>query len=321
MASPPSLPSPRSGDAAPNGHRRVRLPHPRGGQRKSPSAAVRPPDVATAAAQAVVRYLNESSVAVLERQDSRPAGADQAATATAATTTTAGDQAREADVSAAAAVAAMPWSVAAEASQLNAESVAVKAAAVSVAALDRIEAMAAKLEADIAVAHRAQAEIQAGAGAAAEAAVRAAQAAWRSARAAAESDKQAKISLVKVARYVEVTVVLLVIAMIIFVVVATSAYLARARLEIRSWRLFRIRTDCAVRQACMHRAVHVLAPRAGITGDFPCIYNIQFKQNYYGGGSNYANRPERTGNRINWTSCHPLAGLIILIRRNATGVC
>jgi hypothetical protein len=223
MASPPSLPSPRSGDAAPNGHRRGRLPLPRiGGHRPSSPATVRPPDVAAAAAEAVVRYLHDSSVAVLERDDTRPARTGTEVPA--ATPAPAADSAHEADGMLAAAEDAMPWSVAAEASQLNAESVAVQAAAMSVATLDRIEAMAAKLEADIATAHRAQADLQAGAGHAAEAAVRAAQAAWRAAREAAESDKQAKISLVKVGRYVEVTVVLLVISMIIFVVVATSAH-------------------------------------------------------------------------------------------------
>jgi hypothetical protein len=175
--------------------------------------------VAAAAAEAVVRYLHDSSAAVLERDDTRPARAGTEVPAAAPAPT-----ADEADRVLAAAEDAMPWSVAAEASQLNAESVAVQAAAVSVATLDRIEAMAAKLEADIAAAHRAQADLQAGAGHAAEAAVRAAQAAWRAAREAAESDRQAKISLVKVARYVEVTVVLLVITMIIFVVVATSAH-------------------------------------------------------------------------------------------------
>ena len=178
------------------------------------------------AAEAVVRFLHDSSVAVAERDDSRPVGA--ATDATAATAMAAGNgvmgEAREAVGTVAVAEDALPWSAAGEASQLNAKSVALKAAAVSVATLDRIELMAAKLEADIISAHQAQAELQAGAGAAAEAAVRAAQAAWVAAREAAESDRQAKISLRKVARYVEVTVVLLVMTMIIFVVVATSAH-------------------------------------------------------------------------------------------------
>ena len=220
MASSPSLDDPRPGAPAPNGQHRHRLPHPRGGRRASPPRP-RPPDVATAAAEAVVRYLNDSSVAVAvpvtEDDERRAGGGGPAATAAAA-----GDEASGPDPIVTA-EAAMPWSVAAEASQLNAESVAVKAAAVSVATLDRIEQLAAKLEADITAAHRAQAELQAGAGKAAKAAVRAAQQAWAAARDAEESDRQAKISLVKVARYVEVTVVLLVITMIIFVVVATSA--------------------------------------------------------------------------------------------------
>jgi hypothetical protein len=226
MARPPSLPGPRRAAAAPDGNRRVRLPLPRSGQRASSPASIRPPDVAAVAAEAVVRFLHDSSVAVAERDDSRPAGA--ATDATAATAMAAGNgvmgEAREAVGTVAVAEDALPWSAASEASQLNAKSVALKAAAVSVATLDRIELMAAKLEADIISAHQAQAELQAGAGAAAEAAVRAAQAAWVAAREAAESDRQAKISLRKVAHYVEVTVVLLVMTMIIFVVVATSAH-------------------------------------------------------------------------------------------------
>ena len=224
MASPPSLPSPRRAAEAPADHHRIRLPLPRSGHRRSSPAAIRPPDVAAVAAEAVVRFLHDSSVAVLERDDSPTAGA---ATSTVAAAGAAGnggmDTAREAGRTLAA-EDALPWSAAAEASQLNAESVALKAAAVSVATLDRIEAMAAKLEADISEAHQAQAELQAGAGAAAEAAVRAAQRAWVAARGAAESDRQARISLRKVARYVEVTIVLLVMTMIIFVVVATSAH-------------------------------------------------------------------------------------------------
>ena len=118
----------------------------------------------------------------------------------------------------------MPWSAASDASNLSADSMALKAAAVSVATLDRIEVMAAKLELDIASAVRVQAELQAGAGAAAEAAVRAAQDAWEAAGTAVQADARAKISLLKVARYVEVTVMLLVIAMVVLVVTATTAH-------------------------------------------------------------------------------------------------
>ena len=92
----------------------------------------------------------------------------------------------------AAAEESMAWSAAAAASQLNAESVVLWAAAVSVSTLYRIELMAAKLEADIASAHRAQAELQAGAGAAAEAVVHAAQDAWVAAGTAVEATSRQK---------------------------------------------------------------------------------------------------------------------------------
>lgn len=197
--------------------------HPRlrdGARMPSSPASASAPDLAAVAGEAVVRFLHDSSVATAEREGSRPAGAGPDAVAA----TGAGAGAREDDAFFAAAEESMPWSAAADAGRLNAESVALKAAAVSVATLDRIESMAAKLEADIARAVRVQAELQAGAGAAAEAAVRAAQAAWVAARTAVEADAQARISLRKVARYVEVTVVLLVIAMVILVVTATSVH-------------------------------------------------------------------------------------------------
>jgi hypothetical protein len=124
----------------------------------------------------------------------------------------------------AAAADAMPWSAAFDGSHLNAESVALQAAAVSVSALDRIELIAAKLEADIAAAHQAQADLSAGAGAAATAAVRAAQAAWIAARTAVAADKSAKISLLRIARYVEATFALVVAATIILVITATSLH-------------------------------------------------------------------------------------------------
>jgi hypothetical protein len=224
MTSPSSLDT--SGRDA-GDHRHLRH---RRGSRRAPPVAV--PDVAAAAAEAVVRYLHNSSVATEER-DLLPDGAAAAAgtgTATGTGTGTGTGTAAEgphgdAGPLSAAVDQAMPWRVAwPDASQFSAESVAVNAAAVSVATLDRIEAMAAKLEADIAAAHRAQAKLQAGAGAAARAAVRAAQEAAEAALSAIEADKRAKISLIKVARYVEVTIVLLVIAMVILVVTATSVH-------------------------------------------------------------------------------------------------
>jgi hypothetical protein len=174
----------------------------------------------------VVRFLHDSSVAVAEREGSRAAGpGTHATTATAnAAGNGAGNGARQADGIIAAAADAMPWSAASDGSHLNAESVALKAAAVSVSTLDRIELIAAKLEADIAAAHQAQADLSAGAGVAAAAAVRAAQAAWAAADMAVAADKSAKITLLRIARYVEATFALLVVMMIIFVVIATSVH-------------------------------------------------------------------------------------------------
>jgi hypothetical protein len=194
MTNSPSPGSTRLHSDSPAGHRHV--PHPRSGRRGAarPGAA-RAPDLAAAAGEAVVRFLHDSSVAVAEREGSQPAAAD-----------------------------AMPWSAASDGSHLNAESVALKAAAVSVSTLDRIELIAAKLEADIAAAHQAQADLSAGAGVAAAAAVRAAQAAWAAANTAVAADKSAKITLLRIARYVEATFALLVVMMIIFVVIATSVH-------------------------------------------------------------------------------------------------
>jgi hypothetical protein len=225
MTSPPSRSSPQHRTTARAGHRS--LLHPGNGRAASSSrASAGAPDLAAAAADAVVRFLHESSVAVAERDDSGPAGAgtDSMAAATTGAGDSGPDGIGDADGFFAAAEESMAWSAASAASQLNAESVALRAAAVSVSTLDRIELMAAKLEADIASAHRAQAELQAGAGAAAEAAVRAAQDAWVAAGTAVEADKQAKISLLKVARYVEVTFALLIVAMVVLIVSATAVH-------------------------------------------------------------------------------------------------
>jgi hypothetical protein len=108
--------------------------------------------------------------------------------------------------------------------QLAAQSVAVKAAAMSVATLDRIEAAAAKVEADIAAALQAHAELQAGAGAAAEAAVSAAQEAWIAAGNAVEADEKAGSKLRLVMRYTLMTTVIVVVEFVIFILFATSAH-------------------------------------------------------------------------------------------------
>jgi hypothetical protein len=156
-----------------------------------------PPDLAEAARRAVVTFLHDAAAATAERESGR-------ALPTAARPGAAQAQASVPDEP-------IQWSTPAGGRLDLPESTAVRAAAAGVATLERIEQAAAKVEADIAAALQAHAELQAGAGAAAEAAVRAAQEAWSSARSAAESDRQAKISLRRVVRWVTVTIVLVAI--------------------------------------------------------------------------------------------------------------
>jgi hypothetical protein len=174
----------------------------------------------------VVSFLHDSSVVPAEREGSRASGAgtEEAPRTGAAAKNAARAGAGEASGILAAAQDAIPWSAACAASPVVAESATVRAAAVSVATLERIESVAAKVEADIAAALRAHAELQAGAGAAAAAAVRAAQAAWTAADTAVDADVRAKISLGKIARLVAVTGALLVIAIVILALAATSAH-------------------------------------------------------------------------------------------------
>jgi hypothetical protein len=120
--------------------------------------------------------------------------------------------------------AGMPAEQAAAAGGTSAESVAVRAAAMGVATLDRIEAAAAKVEADIRTALLAQAELQAGAGAAAEAAVRAAEKSWIAAHTAEAAEGRAKIILGLMTRYLAVTIVLVVITIIFLAITASVAH-------------------------------------------------------------------------------------------------
>jgi hypothetical protein len=193
--------SPRRAAAAPDGgHRRLRH-----GPRVRSSS---PPDLGELARNAVVSFLHDASIATAEREATRTGGAmtDVKATATTPAGDAVRDDAREAP------------------SHFVAESAAWRAAAASVSALDRIEAVAAKVEADIAAALQAHAELQAGAGTAAEAAVRAAQSAWIAAHSAVEADSRATVALRRVEHYVSITVALVVIAMILLVVSATPVH-------------------------------------------------------------------------------------------------
>jgi transcription termination factor Rho len=106
----------------------------------------------------------------------------------------------------------------------TAESVGVRAAAVSVATLDKMEAMAAKLETDIAAALRRQAELQAGAGAAAEAAVQAAQKAWLAAGTSVEAERHVRRHLRVISRDMVITAALVLVGLIILLLFAASAH-------------------------------------------------------------------------------------------------
>ena len=175
------------------------------GQRGSGSAPPRPrvprqraghgsrtrPDLAAVAREAVVRYLHEATE-------------------------------RQAESDAVLAVGAAGGQAAAPAATLalsppDAQDVAVRAAAVSVATLDRIEAAAAKLEADIATARQEQVALQARAGAAAAAAVRAAQE-------ATEASSQARRALRLIGRYVLITLALVFIQLGILLLFAGAGH-------------------------------------------------------------------------------------------------
>jgi hypothetical protein len=171
--------------------------------------------VAAVAREAVISFLRDASKATADREAARvgAAAAEAEATAAAGSTETAAELLEPAAILGDTISAASP--VASD------QSGGWRLAAVSAAALDRIEAVAAKVEADIAVAHRVYEELQAGAGAAAESAVQAAQSAMSSASTAVEAERQVKISLRLVRQNVVVTTVLVAVVIIILVVITS----------------------------------------------------------------------------------------------------
>src|SRR3984957_4782567 len=182
--------------------------HRHGRRQRSGAAPHGPPDVAALAREAVITFLHDASTATAERE------AAQAGPAAATITVAPRTMVAEPEV--------VPWDAVGAAGDAAAgESEAWRAAAISVAALDRIEAAAAKVEGDIAVALRGYAELQDGGGAAAEAAVRAAESAMAAAGTAVEAERQVRISLRQVRQYVVVTGVLVAIVIIVLAV-ATS---------------------------------------------------------------------------------------------------
>ncbi len=180
------------------------------------------PDVAAAAREAVVSFLRDSSMGAPGTTQPAgaaltptPAGGVSATVKAAADPANGGSGAQRVRIP-----ASMTWGVA----DAAAESVAVRAAASGLATLERIEAAAAKVEADIQSALHAQAELQAGAGVAAEAAVRAAQESWVAARTSEAAEGRARVILGVMSRYLAVTIALVVVTVIFLVITATVAH-------------------------------------------------------------------------------------------------
>ena len=192
------------------------------GRRRSGAAPHGPPDAGALAREAVISFLQDASKATAEREPARTGAAapGAGATVTAAAGNPAGDGGSTADAIHAAAPEpeAMPPGAISAASDAAAGSTAWRAA------LDRIEAAAAKVEEDIAVAHRAYAELQAGAGAAAEAAVRAAESAMASAGTAVEAERRVRISLRQVRQNVVISVILVIIVIIVLELATTPVH-------------------------------------------------------------------------------------------------
>src|SRR5580704_5383145 len=195
------------------------LLHRRSRGRQSPAAA---PDVAAAAREAVIGFLHDSSMGSPAPQSAQPAGTMLAPVATRTVAVQAAPE--PADGGSTALRVSIPARMTAGASDQAAESVAVRAAVAGVATLDRIEAAAAKVEADIRSALLAQAELQAGAGIAAEAAVRAAQASWIAARASEAAEGRARVILGVMTRYLAVTMAILLVTLVFVVITAVIAH-------------------------------------------------------------------------------------------------
>jgi hypothetical protein len=177
--------------------------------------------VAAAAREAVVGFLHDSSMGSPALETAQPAGTMLAPAPKVGASAVAVKVAADPAHGWAALRVRIPAGMTSGASDVAAESVAVRAAVAGVATLDRIEAAAAKVEADIRSALLAQAELQAGAGVAAEAAVRAAQASWIAARASEAAEGRARVILGVMTRYLAVTIALVVVTLI-FVVITTA---------------------------------------------------------------------------------------------------
>jgi hypothetical protein len=193
--------------------------------RRSRQPVAAGPDVAAAAREAVVGFLHDSSMGSPDLETAQSAATMLAPTPKGGGSTVAMKAAADpAHGGSAALRVRIPAGMTSGASDAAAESVAVRAAISGVATLDRVEAAAAKVEADIRSALLAQAELQAGAGVAAEAAVRAAQEAWIAARTSEAAEGRARVILGVMTRYLAVTIALVVVTIIFLVITAAVTH-------------------------------------------------------------------------------------------------
>jgi hypothetical protein len=160
-------------------------------------------DLSAVARQAVLGFLQDASIATAERQAAARVAAAPADAASAVVAT-------ENTVFATESMGSL----------IATESSAWQAATISVNALDRIEAAAAKVEADIAAAAQAHSEIQAGVGTAVEEAVRAAQSAAGSADTAVQADRRVSVIMRRIEHYTAITVGLLIVAIILLSIIS-----------------------------------------------------------------------------------------------------
>jgi hypothetical protein len=201
----------RTGPGGPSpdeGHRR-----PRQGRGTRPAHLPAAPDLAATAQEAVVRFLGESAAATSGAEPGRAA-----ATAVLDRPAAAGPAENSLGAAVGAGLSGGPGAPG------SADSVAAHAAAMSVATLDKMESMAAKLETDITFALQAQAELQAGAGVAAAAAVQAAEESWRAAQASVEAESKVRVHLRVISRNLVFTVVLAVIAIVILAIFTANVH-------------------------------------------------------------------------------------------------
>lgn len=190
----------------------------------SPRASAGPPDLAVVAKEAVTRFLFDEAAGAPKGDAATPAGTVATVTRPQTAVIARREGPREVGLNSLAAEVAIPGARGPSPSQSDPQAVALRAAAISVATLERIELAAAQLETDIAAARTEQAELQAGAGFAAEEAVRAADEAWTSARDATQASHQARESLRRISRYLAVTIVVVVFEVLFVVIFSSSAH-------------------------------------------------------------------------------------------------